>query len=69
MPTTNKILVSVVALLLIFQIAGCTETVRQTFVPYLTTGLHSIADGLIEALESELYPENNSSSSSSSSSS
>jgi len=55
--------------LLISLTFGCDDRVRQAFVPYLTSSLQSLSTGLIEALESEIYPESSSSSSSSDSSS
>ena len=68
MSIMRKAVISALPILFMLPLAGCTDGVRQTFVPYLTSGLNSIADGLVKALESELYPENSSSSSSSSSS-
>ena len=36
---------------------GCNDRVRQAIVPNLFEGLNLIADGLLEGLEREVYPE------------
>ncbi len=53
--------------LLAISIIGCDDRVRQTLVPYFTSSLQTLSTGLIEALESELYPEGSSTSDSTSS--
>ncbi len=64
--TTALIVGIFLSTLFIIATTGCDDRVRQTFVPYFTSSLQTLSTGLIEALESELYPEGSSTSDSSS---